>query len=312
MKTKKLKKGIALFTIIFIIIILLVLGVVLFFTVKHFTIDNDVLSNAGAKEESTETLKDTPNSTVSNNETTATKYELMASQAEKKLSETFTTNHNEAFNNNYKYYATVDRDNIRYTNEFSEGEYYYVMIGTVRNSSTNLIVGKYLIRCKWDEKTNSIIEYGDNSKVILLLNVYEEVIYRVSGSIGVFYIDKEQYKKDILWDTSKINKNSFNEVLNNIDKLNYYYYEQVSTKNQTYFDEMKSEQIEIIKKLLKTREIKVYIVQIVTNNELASAVSLTEYLNSELYVANDENMKNLIDYSKKLGLYYEDTLFLSN
>lgn len=239
-------------------------------------------------------------------------FELIAHQAEQKLKESFTVNYNEAFNVNNQYYATVDKDSIRYTNEYSNGEYYYVMIGTVRNLSTNIIMGKYLIRCKWDSATNKIKDYGDNSKIIIITNLYEEAILKGTKSTGLFYIEKDQYKKDILWDTSKLDKSNFKNILNQLDKINYYNYEYSSVKSESYFNEMKAQQEEIIKKLLSVKEINIYTVQIVTSNELEIATSLATYINSNLYIANDDNFNNLLEYSKDIGLFSQKVLNTDN
>lgn len=238
--------------------------------------------------------------------------ELIAIQAEQKLTETFTVNYNEAFKINNKYYATVDKNSIEYTKEYSNNEYYYVMNATVRNSHTNIVVGKYLIRCKWDEENKKITNYGDNSKIIIITNIYEEAILKATKSIGIFYIEKDQYKKDILWDTSKLDINNFKTILNELDKINYYNYEYSSVENESYFNEMKKNQSDIIKKLLSVKEINIYTVQIITNNELESATSLTKYINSNLYIADDDNFNNLIEYSKELGLFSKETLNISN
>lgn len=257
-------------------------------------------------------LPDEPsNNEDKDNASSNVNFELMATQAEKKLGETFTTNYTEAFNVNYQYYATVDKESIKYTNEYSNGDYYYIMVGTVKNSSTNIAVGKYLIRCKWDKSTNEIVDYGDNSKIMIMLNIYEKAISKVTDGVGTFYIDKNQYKNEILWDTTKLDKTDFNTIFNEVDKVNYYC-EYSDKKDEEYFNQMKQNQNDIIKKLLNSKEITIYVVQIVTNNELESATSLTKYINSNLYIADDTNFNNLIDYSKNLGLFYEETLNLNN
>lgn len=300
METKESKKGMSIFTIILIALVLAVLSFGVYFAIKGIT--NVKESNTDNAEE---TVKNSSNAAKDDSD----KFELIAAQAEKRLSETFTTNYDEAFSVSYGYYATVDRGSIRYTNEYSDGDNYYVMHATVKNSSTDISIGKYLIRCKWDEKTNSIIEYGDNSRMMIVLKVYEEAIYKSSGDVGVFYIPKEEYKKAIMWNTEKINKDTFATV-NELDKLMYYCYELSSVKSEKSFESFKSMHIGFLEKLFKVKKLDAYAVQIVTDNELQSSVDLLDYLDSELYLANDDNMNDLIEYSRDLGIFYETTLYL--
>ena len=85
-----------------------------------------------------------------------------------------------------------------------------------------------------------------------------------------------------------------------------------SSKDESYFEEIKKKQIENIKKVIKGTDVTIHISEIITDDELSTANELTKYINSELYIANDDNLNNLIEYLKKSGLYYTETIHLSD
>ena len=85
-----------------------------------------------------------------------------------------------------------------------------------------------------------------------------------------------------------------------------------SSKDESYFEEIKKKQIENIKKVIKGTDVTIHISEIITDDELSTANELTKYINSELYIANDDNLNKLIEYSKQSELYYTETIHLSD
>lgn len=299
----KKNTGITLITLTIIIVVLLVVASIVFIIINTNKRDNILEDISDLRTETKYSNQEKEDSEVD--------YESIAIQAEEKLSSTYTTNNQEVYKVDYECYATVDRNSIKYTNEYStnDNDYYYVMVGTVTNSETGIVLGKYLIRCKWDDKNKIITDYGDNSRAIIVLNLYEEAIMNVTlETRGFFYIPKDQYKNDELWSTEKLDKSTFKDIIFKIKKIHYYNYQYSSVKNESKFDEFKNPQLLILNNLTNGNEIVVHLVQIVTDDELNSAINLTNYLNSDLYIANDNRMNDLIEYSKNLGLYYEETL----
>ena len=51
-----------------------------------------------------------------------------------------------------------------------------------------------------------------------------------------------------------------------------------------------------------------HIAQLITDNELTTATELTDFINSDLYIAKDENWNKIMEYSKNHGLYYSESL----
>lgn len=253
---------------------------------------------------------ETTSSTKKTNSNTFTKSDkkMMIEQVEKKFNEGFTYNYNTAYNTNGSYIVSVDANSINYTNEYSQNDSYYVMTVTVKGASTNIVIGKYLARCKWDSNSKIITDYGDNSRLIIITNVYEEALSKSSSGIGTLFIAKDQYKKDALWKTDALDSNNFKTVLADVDEINYYYYEYAKQQDETQFESMKKTQTKYLRTIVESKKINIHIAQLITDNELAIATELTDFINDDLYIAKDENWNKLIEYSKNHGLYYSETL----
>ena len=184
---------------------------------------------------------ETASSTKKTNSNTFTNADkkMMIEQVEEKFNEGFTYNYNIAHSISGSYIVSVDANSINYTNEYSQNDYYYVMTVTVKSASTNIIIGRYLARCKWDSSSKKITNYGDNSRLIIITNVYEEALSKSSSGIGTLFVAKNQYKKDALWKTDKLDSDSFKKVLADVDEINYYYYEYAKQQDETQFENMK-------------------------------------------------------------------------
>lgn len=271
---------------------------------------NNFKPNVSAKDLSLNAKESqTSNSDKLNDSKSKENFNKLIKQAEQLLGENYTKNFNEAYKKKWNFYAEIDPTSVKYTNEYSNSnDFYYVMSGKVKNSETDKVISEYLVRFKTDENYTEMTEYGDTSKINILLDIYEEALLSVNKGIGILYLSKEQYKNDLLWNTEKFEKDTFREILNNVERLDYYYYEYSTAKNEKDFEKMKSTQASNMKKIFNCKEINLHLVQITEKTELEAAVDIAGYINSSLTTGNDENVKKLENYFKENGLYYEELL----
>lgn len=239
------------------------------------------------------------------------KYLKIAEECEKRIAETYKS----IMETELKHTPKINVEDIKYTSKYSanSNEYYYVMpVYVLSNNSVTSF--RYLARCKFNEKTNKIEDYGDTVALFSMLSDLERI------TDGTFHVREEYYTNDTLWETENINlkEDSSMRIINALEEIDYTNVE--FDENDQYYQSNKQE---ILKKLIEEKKsifekpevrdflgiekINFYIAIVAAETESQALFATMPYMKNDTYV-NNEALDNYINYLKQQPEFYQETL----
>lgn len=249
------------------------------------------------------------------------KYAKIAEQCGEKLVENVST----VIGYEIEYVARINPEDIEYTNKYSSnGDYYYLMTASLNINA--FYKHAYLIRCQWNDKTNQIENYGDNSALLETLSFLDNHFGNKYASLSFFLAKPEYYLNDDIWAPPNgcIKDDSCTLLIDKLKNLKEIDIIIIATKENTEYFQSHSKEIfnEIINEnkklllaysennLLPIAKINYYVCIIPTPDEFATSVELLDYMPNTITI-NSEHVNNLLNRLKQESLFYQEEIFLS-
>ena len=250
------------------------------------------------------------------------KYSKIAEQCGKKLVKNVST----LRGHEIEYIAQINTEDIEYTNKYSsDGEYYYLMTAFLNINAYQR--HPYLVRCQWNEKTNKIENYGDNSALLETLLVLGDNFSKANKSdYAIFLARSNYYTNNDIWksrDAGLYDDNTYTDLLDNLKNLKEIDFVVCNIKENTESfqsdsDKIFNEYITETKNLLSEyhksgflpiTKIHLYVCIISCEDELKTSIDLTNYLPNTITM-NDQDMDKFMNRLKQETLFYsEDIVF---